>query len=475
MASKVDREERGLARGSGRWIWSSESAVIAAALVIGAGLSFSSALLNDGDTSWHLATGQWILAHRAIPHVDPFSFTFRGGPWTTHEWLPDVIMALCYRLGGWQALMLPFALAAAALALIVGRDLTRRMPVRYVLLALAALVLVLAPFALARPHVLTWPIVAVWLLLLMRAREQHRAPPLAAALVIALWANVHASFLFGLVIAAFFGLEALIEEGPDRLRALREWLIFGLACLAAAFLTPHGLQAFLYPLQVSGMKALPLIQEWRATDPVQDWPFVLFCVAAAAAAALRWRTIGLFRLALLGLLGVMAFLHARHQPLFAIVAVLLLPPRPRRRSDRSGWSSALIFAGLAALVLARLAIPFDRGDSATFPKSAIAALPPALHSQPVFNEYSFGGPLILAGIAPYIDGRSDMYGDALTIDQNRIVMGDRARFDRAVARWKIKWTILSPSAPLVRLLDRDSRWRTLYRDRFAVVHVRRPS
>ena len=29
----------------------------------------------------------------------------------------------------------------------------------------------------------------------------------------------------------------------------------------------------------------------------------------------------------------------------------------------------------------------------------------------MLNGYSMGGPLILSGIRPYIDGRGDMYGD----------------------------------------------------------------
>ena len=47
--------------------------------------AFSPAALNDGDTWTHVATGQWILAHGAIPRVDPFSYTFAGQPWIAHD------------------------------------------------------------------------------------------------------------------------------------------------------------------------------------------------------------------------------------------------------------------------------------------------------------------------------------------------------------------------------------------------------
>ena len=32
-------------------------------------------LLADGDTGWHIRTGQWILSHRQVPFHDIFSFT----------------------------------------------------------------------------------------------------------------------------------------------------------------------------------------------------------------------------------------------------------------------------------------------------------------------------------------------------------------------------------------------------------------
>jgi hypothetical protein len=46
-----------------------------AVLLIPAVIGSSKTIFNDGDVSWHIATGQWILGHGAIPHTDPFSFT----------------------------------------------------------------------------------------------------------------------------------------------------------------------------------------------------------------------------------------------------------------------------------------------------------------------------------------------------------------------------------------------------------------
>src|SRR5438270_12170168 len=72
-----------------------------AVLLIPAILGSSKTIFNDGDVSWHIATAQWILDHRAIPHTDPFSFTGLGKPWVPIEWLSEVIYASAYTLAGY--------------------------------------------------------------------------------------------------------------------------------------------------------------------------------------------------------------------------------------------------------------------------------------------------------------------------------------------------------------------------------------
>src|SRR6185437_12289983 len=79
----------------------SANALFVAVLLIPAVLGSSKTIFNDGDVSWHIATGQWILDHRAIPHADPFSFTWAGKPWVPIEWLSEVIYASAYRLAGY--------------------------------------------------------------------------------------------------------------------------------------------------------------------------------------------------------------------------------------------------------------------------------------------------------------------------------------------------------------------------------------
>src|SRR5689334_2873267 len=83
-----------------------------AVLLIPAVLGSSLTIFNDGDVSWHIATGQWILDHRAIPNADPFSFTWFGKPWVPIEWLAEVIYAAAYHFDNYRGIA---ALVTAAL------------------------------------------------------------------------------------------------------------------------------------------------------------------------------------------------------------------------------------------------------------------------------------------------------------------------------------------------------------------------
>src|ERR1019366_2961095 len=56
-------------------------------------LSGARTLLGDGDTGWHIRTGEWILAHHQAPVSDMFSFSRPGAPWFAWEWLWDVLFA----------------------------------------------------------------------------------------------------------------------------------------------------------------------------------------------------------------------------------------------------------------------------------------------------------------------------------------------------------------------------------------------
>jgi len=447
--------------------------LLVAVLLIPAVLGSSQTIFNDGDVSWHIATGQWILDHRAIPHTDPFSYTWFGKPWVPIEWLAEVVLAAAYRLAGYAgiAALVTAALMAlhAAVYLNAGRWL------RAPLLPVVTMDFVLMPMLLARPHVLTWPLLAFWTWLMLRAREQDRAPPLAAAALMILWTNLHGGYVFGLAIAGAFGLEALVDSA-DKARAFRQWLAFGLACALACLVNGNGLEGVLHPLRFTQLQMLPLIDEWKPSSFALT-PF-FFAVLALTLGIIAWKRPRLpwVRWLLLATLLGLAFLQVRHQAMLAIVAAMILPQgfargaKPAAAADRLSLRIAL--GGAALLIAMRAIMPLQPPDNEANPWKLIAAVPPQLRSQHVLNGYSMGGPLILSGIRPYVDGRGDMYGDELVVGYSRIAHGDELLFSQAVQRWNIRWAMLPLRSRLIPVLQRSSDWRLVARDKVGVIYER---
>ncbi|MBC3942202.1 hypothetical protein [Sphingomonas albertensis] len=438
--------------------------------------------LRDGDTGWHLATGAWIVAHASVPTTDPFSFTATGRPWVAHEWLSELAMYASYRAAGWSGLIVLIGAAMAALFALVAYEIRRWLSTRASILALLLLVTGLLPSLLARPHILALPMLAGWLIALLHARARDRPPALGFALLMLVWANAHGSFVFGLALVGVFALEALITAAPShRRRVVLGWGAFGLACAIAATATPAGFDGLVFPFYVDRLKLLAHLDEWQPADFATFSGFEAILLATLACLLLRPVRIPPVRLLLL--LGVLhlALQHTRQEIVLVVVGILVLAEPlgkawttntrsssiPCRESRSIGILILLLAIGLATY---RIAVPVVRNDSAGIPATALRQLPPALRNQRVFNEYSFGGSLILAGIRPYIDGRSDMYGDPFTLDYFRIAAGDAERWHAANARWHFGWTILPPRSPLVGLLDHDPAWRRVYTDGTAVIH-----
>jgi hypothetical protein len=90
----------------------------------------------------------------------------------------------------------------------------------------------------------------------------------------------------------------------------------------------------------------------------------------------------------------------------------------------------------------------------------------------VLNDYGMGGYLIFRGVRPFIDGRTDMYGDAFNSRYDAAV-SRRAALEAVLAERHVAWTLFRPGAAAVRLMDAEPGWRRLYTGPYAVVHVRR--
>lgn len=451
-------------------------------------------LLGDPDTHWHIAVGNWILQHHAVPTVDTYSFTFAGQPWIAKEWLSQVALALAYDAGGWGGVVVLGAAALAATFALMLRLLLRDLKPLPALLFTGAAIVMAAPHFLARPHILAFPFMLWWVAGLVRAVEERRAPAPILLVAMLFWANLHGGFTLGLVLAGALGLDALVgaRDDAERRALFVAWAKFGAAALLVACVTPYGPESILVTWRIFELgDALGTIVEWRSPDfqsqPLQE----LVLLIAVYLALSRGLKVPLVRLLiLLGLLH-LYLRYARNAELLAMFAPLLLAPLLARQ-----WPSLLPGAEAAGRLVA-LAGPAGRGallatlvllgafgatlarfggvepPESMAPAAALRFVREAGIAGRVFNNYSYGGYLIAAGIPTFIDGRGELYGGDFIRQYTDAVrlQGDKP-LEALLDRYRIAWTFLAKDAPANRVLAHLPGWHRAYADEQATIFVR---
>jgi hypothetical protein len=447
-------------------------------------LSNGGMLLNDSDTYWQIAVGRWILDHHAMPRVDIYSFTKAGEPWTSSSWLAQVLYAVSYNLAGWTGpVVLAAGCVAATFALFI-HILGRRMPAAYaVAVAMVALALSMGHF-LARPHVLVLPIMLAWANGLMLASERGQVPSPWLLPLIALWANLHGGFVFGLVLVGAFALDALWNaDHAQRKSVVLRWAAFGIGALVACCVTPYGWGSILAARKILGLgELLRLIYEWMPADFSKFSGFEIVILTLIAGTLYSGIKLTPPRIALvLGLLH-MALSHVRNLEIFALLLpIVVLAPVASQFALRPAWLARtgapmpvmavvlVLLGGWTWLLAARTTFAPPESQA---PAAAVDALK-AHNSKRVLNDLPFGGYLIWRQIPVFIDGRAELYGEAFDMAFYRAMqLKDINGFLDILDKWDIDAVLLTPSTPAVGLLDHIGGWRRAYADENAVLHVR---
>jgi hypothetical protein len=453
--------------------------------------------LSDPDTYWHLASGRWIIENGRVPAVDIFSFTMAGSPWTAHEWLSQLLMLSVHEMFGWAGLV---AMATASLAFVLAlmtRFLLARMEPVHALLFTGFAAGMLLSHTLARPHVLAWSLLAVWLATLVEAAESGRRPPWWLAGVMVLWANMHGSFTMGLVLCVGIAVDAVLRHAPEGRRAAsRSWAGFCALAILAAMVTPHGWGGYIYTVQVMYQPvALSSIGEWLSPNfqklqPLEVW--LLLVLAIGLTGRVR---VPIVRLALLLFLVHIALKHQRYTAVLGLVSPFLLalplarswysaPPVGRDAESLDRWfkslantakakTTAVCVALVGLLMFGTLQLRPPLPSEAITPQAAVDAALAAGAQGQVLNDYGFGGYLIHRKIPVFIDGRSDMYGDAYLEAMLRAFnLRDRKDLIQLIDKHRFGWSVLANGTPAVAVLDELPGWRRVYTDAHAVAHIR---
>lgn len=510
-AASIAAPEPGSAGAAGvlaRWLWPSLFDIILVSLPLwffGLADGGTGLLLSDGDTGWHIRTGEWILDHRSFVWTDLFSFSKPGQEWFAWEWLSDVLLALAHRAAGLPAVTLAGMVVSALFCGVLLRHMAWRGVNLFISLPLALMGFGMATVhLLARPHLLTMLLMAVSVWMVQADLRQRRSWIWLLVPMAVLWTNLHGGWLalisiLGLTVA---GRAAEAWLGKADWGSVKRYAALTAACFAASLANPYGWRLHLHMAEyLSADWIKDVVMEFQSpefrSENMLQYEMVLLAACAAAGLALK-------RKEFVGPFWIVFWAHSslvsgRHIPLFAAVALPFLADELQRLW--SSWTAgakkssvAGIMEGLAQesgasvrrasawsvipfvlMATGTISIPWRHDFPAErFPVKMVTRHEALLASSRVFTEDQWADYLIYR-LSPrykaFFDGRSDFYGEKTTREYQRIVGGghdyaqlmDKHGFDVVLAR---------PNWALATILKQSPGWRVVEDDKKAILFRR---
>jgi hypothetical protein len=464
-----------------------------------------SGLLGDGDTGYHIRAGEYIIRTLSVPKFDIFSFHTPPLPWTAHEWLSEVVMAMVHRLFGMTGIVAFFAFFLALTTYLLFKVL--RSYHTDILLCIVITVLAFTSSQihwLARPHVFSFVLMILCHYLLEtwhrgRMNRLYLLPPMML-----LWVNLHGGFVGGFVLLGAYSIGNLIGllSAPPEARAIlrRKIKQLGLttfACLAACLINPQGYEILLFPFKlVSDRFMMDHISEFLSPDFHQWMPFKYLLLLLIASFAVSRKTSDATELILVLIFTNMALYSARYIPLFALITAPILTGKADEARDLVSGSFAEYYRGTSE----NIASIDSRATGFLWPAVAVFIVAAAVCSGQfphyfderikavaageflmkekipgnMFNDDEFGDYLIYRGQQSYkvfVDGRTDMYGERILKDYNKVISFEPG-WEDILNKYRITWIFYDSDSRFSRYLLKDSNWVLIYSDKVASIFVK---
>ncbi len=455
-----------------------------------------SVLLSDGDTGWHIRTGEYILDTHSVPRRDLFSFSKAGEPWFAWEWLADVTFAALHRVWGLKGVVAFTGLVLSLAATMLYRYTVWRGA--NVLAALLATLLATGASAvhyLARPHIFSilGLTATVWIL------ERHRRQPTRAIWwlvpLTVLWTNLHGGFLAGIACLALAAIGSLRRYG-----------LLTVACSLATLANPYGWRLHQHMAQyLTSDWIRQVVDEFQSprfrSESMLQFEILLFAGLALVPILFQRKQFVDFLTVIFWAHA--ALISARHVPLYAIIAAPVVAAEASRwwsqssarfsrrslcgtlRDCLSDFSAGAEHFSLWAPVLLLCLAGFHWEWPQDFPsnkfpvvavsKCADVIAPPRVMTRRVLTTDQWGDYLIYhlyPRCRVFVDGRSDFYGPRIG-RQYLDLLNAAPNWEKTLKANGFNVALLPIEWPLAELMMHHPDWLVRYRDDQAILLERK--
>ena len=464
-------------------------------------------ILNfDGDLPRHLLVGKLILQTRQVYTTDIFSYRTEGYPSYPHEWLSQLLFAIVYNWLGLDGIVLLTALLIMLTWGIVYYQALHKSKSFFSALMLVGLGVAASQIhVLPRPHVFTYLLTAVWITLVDNVNENKTWSWWGLPLAMLFWVNLHGMFVLGMVIFMIYLIGDFLDHGSITWfisSKTKQLLLGGGTSLLLTFFSPSGPKIWEAILSLgSNSYITSKIPEYQSANfhLPETWPFILIVLLIFIGFARTSKKISWIDVFLVVSFTGIALYTSRMIPLFAIVV------SPIAANAIAGWarteysegrlitveknifkinsaSNGLIWVFAVILVAALLlrsgrTIDIEgRGnvfDKSFFPVEAVAWLETHPQSGHMFNEFDWGGYLLLM-LWPeqqiFMDGHTHIYGETLTREYEQVITLSTG-WEEILEKYDVKWVIMRRNAPLVKALSTSDNWKIAYKDSTAAILI----
>jgi len=511
-----------------------------AGLVLFGVIGFTATIeIKDLDLWLHLAAGKYILSHGSIPQVDIFSSTIAGAPWIDHEWLFQVIVYSVYRLTGVNGLLglqvlMVVLTSGLVFSFLSGRASSPEKKQSYQFAGLVLLFLILLVYKLRftlRPDLFSLLFFVTFLRLL--TSHVHKKYSLGLVfLTQVLWSNMHGFFILGpVLILMAMSAELAKRHLPlpfewGRVRRLKDedmrrlgqmFVISLLACL----INPYFIRGVAYPLSVffslSGESKIffEYISElkrpltWNTLFSLEAYlPFKGLVVISLFSFLFNRRRVDVTVLLFWVFSLVFSLCAVRNIVFFAFTAFLAVMSNLRQEGApqtvfRKTRNIKLFYLGLILLkslmiggmlsyageISLRGYFDFDtlRRKSEfggftkrNFPYKAVDWLVEQRIRGNFLNDFNSGAYLVgraFPRVRVFIDGRTEMYGEAFFNAYRKVWSGDPQQIAAAIRQYHLTGAFLNSSedpvpGDLLRYFYENKEWVLVYFDYDAAIFLK---
>lgn len=235
--------------------------------------------LWDPDCFWHLAFGKIIVENRELPRTEPFAFSTEGKTIVDLSWLPHIVFYLAYKCFGYLGTeILPSFFAAISMFILI--MLSKAKNSKIISLSIYFLLFYNAfgaRFRL-RPEGFSLVLFSLLVYFLYLYNKNNSINLYCYYLLFLIWAQIHQSWIYGLIIIPFFILE---KHYSDLRKGLfKDSLLYFAIPFFILMIHPYGIEPFLFPfksfLTMKSDSSFSIAEWQKSPFELSTAPFLIF-------------------------------------------------------------------------------------------------------------------------------------------------------------------------------------------------------